>query len=63
MLWVRAIIIKGNRFKVAYPFEELGVTLKYKYTDDTLSLSKNIVTVKQACEFKTTHFGLSEFHL
>jgi len=52
MLWVQEIIIKGDRFKVVYPFEGLGVTLKYKYSGDTLSLSKDIVTVKKVCEFK-----------
>jgi len=52
MLWVQEIIIKGNKFKVVYPFEGLGVTLKYKYTDGTLSFSKDFATAEQACEFK-----------
>ena len=52
MLWVQAIIIKGNKFKVVYPFEGQGVTLNYKYTDGTLSFSKDFATAEQTCEFK-----------
>ena len=52
ILWVQEIIIKGNNFKVVYPFEGLNVALKYKFTDDTLTLSKDFVSVNQACEFK-----------
>ena len=51
LLWVQEIVIKGNNFKVVYPFEGLKVTLKYKYADDTLTLTKNYVSAVRDCEF------------
>ena len=51
--WVQAIIINGDNFTVVFPLVGTGLTVKYKYTNGTLSfLSDDGVMVGQPCEYK-----------
>jgi len=53
MVYVQKIIIKGDNFKVVYPFEGNYKTLKYKYADGILTLIDRMgATAGQPCEFK-----------
>ena len=49
---VQAIIINGDNFTVVMPMTGQGITLKYKYTDGTVTFYGEGAAVGQACEFK-----------
>jgi len=49
---IQAIIIDGNNFTTVMPLTGMGITLKYKYTDGTITFTDGIGTAGVACEYK-----------
>ena len=49
---IQAIIIEGDNFTTVTPFTGVGITMKYKYENGTLSFTEGAATAGIACEFK-----------
>ena len=49
---IQAIIIDGDNFTLVYSFVGIGTTVKYKYTNGTITFSDGIAAVGIACEYK-----------
>jgi uncharacterized lipoprotein YehR (DUF1307 family) len=49
---LQAIIIKGDNFTMVMPMTGQGITLKYKYTEGTVTFYGEGAAAGQACEFK-----------
>jgi hypothetical protein len=50
--WVQAIIIDGDNFTTVFPITGQGITVKYKYTDGTITFTDGVATAGVACEYK-----------
>jgi len=49
---IQAIIIDGNNFTTVLPMTGMGLTLKYKYTDGTITFTDGVGTAGVPCEYK-----------
>jgi hypothetical protein len=49
---IQAIIIDGNNFTTVLPMTGMGLTLKYKYTNGTITFTDGVGTAGVPCEYK-----------
>lgn len=50
--FLQAIIIDGKNFTTVFPITGQSITIKYKYTNGTLTFTDGVITAGQACTFK-----------
>ena len=52
MASIQAIIIDGDNFTMVMPYTGQGITVKYKYTNGTLTFAGAGAALGVACEFR-----------